>query len=184
MTLITNNQLKQIYPFSSEKNRQKYLPYLDEYMPLYEINTKQRMAAFLAQIGHESGQLNYNEEIASGKAYEGRINLGNTEKGDGIKFKGRGLIQITGRANYQKLTNEMRGLALGVDFVTEPHLLKEPQYAVQSACWWWHNRKLNELADDDSEVSFKRITRIINGGYNGYTDRYKIWQRAKQILRS
>ncbi|PXV69246.1 putative chitinase [Dysgonomonas alginatilytica] len=179
---LTNNQLKQMYPFSSEKNRLKYLSYLNEFMQLYEINTQQRIAAFLAQIGHESGQLFYNEEIASGAAYEGRLDLGNTEKGDGIRFKGRGLIQITGRSNYQKLTNEMRGLPLGVDFVAEPDLLKEPEYAVKSACWWWHNRKLNELADDDCEASFKRITRIINGGYNGYTDRYKIWQRAKQIL--
>lgn len=180
--ILTNDQLKKMYPFSTEKNRLKYLPYLNQFMPLFEINTQARAAAFLAQIGHESGQLFYNEEIASGKAYEGRLDLGNTEKGDGMKFKGRGLIQITGRANYQKLTNEMRGLPLGVDFVDQPDLLKEPEYAVKSACWWWHNCRLNELADSDSEANFKRITRIINGGYNGYTDRYKIWQRAKQIL--
>ena len=180
--MITNKQLKQIYPFSTESNREKYLPYLNEFMPLYEINTEERTAAFLAQIGHESGQLFYTEEIASGKAYEGRRDLGNTQKGDGTKFKGRGLIQITGRANYQKLTNEMRGLPMGVDFVDEPDLLKKPEYATRSACWWWHNRGLNELADSDTENSFKQITRIINGGYNGYTDRYKIWERAKQIL--
>ncbi len=180
--MITNNQLKQIYPFSTESNREKYLPYLNEFMLEYGIDTKERIAAFLAQIGHESGQLFYSEEIASGKAYEGRRDLGNTEKGDGVKFKGRGLIQITGRANYQKLTNEMRGLPMGIDFTEEPDLLKKPQYATKSACWWWNNRKLNELADNDSEENFKRITRIINGGYNGYTDRYKIWKRAKQML--
>ena len=180
--MLTNNQLKQIYPFSTEVNRLKYLPYLNQFMSLYSINTKERTAAFLAQIGHESGQLFYNEEIASGKAYEGRHDLGNTKKGDGIKYKGRGLIQITGRANYQQLTNEMRGLPMGVDFVAEPNLLKSPEYATMSACWWWHNRNLNELADKDSAVGFKQITRIINGGYNGYEDRYKIWQRAKLIL--
>lgn len=182
--MITNEQLKKIYPFSTERNRQLYLPYFNQFMPHYKINTTERVAAFLAQIGHESGQLYYNEEIVSGKAYENRTDLGNTQKGDGTRFKGRGLIQITGRANYQQLTNEMRGLALGTDFVEKPQLLKEPQYAVQSACWWWHNRQLNELADLNSEVSFKRITRIINGGYNGYTDRYKIWIRAIQILNS
>lgn len=180
--MLTNNQLQQIYPFSTENNRQKYLPYLNKFMPLYGINTSERIAAFLAQIGHESGQLFYNEEIASGKAYEGRRDLGNTEKGDGIKFKGRGLIQITGRANYQQLTNEMRDLPMGVDFIEEPHLLKSPEYATMSACWWWHNRKLNELADKNTEAGFKQITRIINGGYNGYEDRYKIWLRAKQII--
>lgn len=180
--MITNNQLKQIYPFSTESNREKYLPYLNLFMSQYEIDTPKRIAAFLAQIGHESGQLFYTEEIASGQAYEGRRDLGNTQKGDGTKFKGRGLIQITGRANYERLTNEMQGLPMGADFVEEPNLLKKPQYATQSACWWWHNRRLNELADIDTETNFRKITRIINGGYNGYTDRYKIWQRAKQIL--
>lgn len=180
--MITNSLLKKIYPFSTESNRLKYLPYLNEFMSLYEINTKERASAFLAQIGHESGQLHYSEEIASGSAYEGRKDLGNTQKGDGTKFKGRGLIQITGRANYQRLTNQMRGIPMGIDFVDEPHLLKYPQYATKSACWWWYDRKLNELADQASEVNFKRITRIINGGYNGYADRYKIWIRAKQLL--
>lgn len=180
--ILTNNHLKYIYPFSTERNRLKYLPYFNEFMPFFDINSKQRMAAFLAQIGHESGQLFYCEEIASGRNYEGRLDLGNTQKGDGMRFKGRGLIQITGRANYQQLTNEMRGLPMGVDFVAEPHLLREPEYAVKSACWWWNNRRLNQLADNDTEVNFKRITRIINGGYNGYADRYKIWLRAKLIL--
>ncbi len=180
--ILTNEQLKKIYPNSTEKNRQKYLSYLNYYAVMYEVNTFERWCAFLAQIGHESGQLQYVEELASGEAYEGRKNLGNTQKGDGKRYKGRGLIQITGRANYQRLTDEMRGLAMGVDFVEQPELLKEPEYAVQSAFWFWNDRKLNKYADLN-EDNFKKITKIINGGYNGYADRVAIWNRAKEVLR-
>ena len=95
---------------------------------------------FIAQIGHESGQLKYSEEIASGKAYEGRKDLGNTQQGDGVKFKGRGLIQITGRFNYIQLSKD-----LGEDFIKNPELLSTPKYAVQSACWFWNKNKLNDL---------------------------------------
>jgi len=140
--MITDDQLKQIYPNSTEQSRTKYLPYLNKYMEMYEINNADRIAAFLAQIGHESGQLKYSEEIASGSAYEGRKDLGNINTGDGKRFKGRGLIQITGRANYKQISD-----AFGVDFITHPELLSTPEYAVKSACWWWYNRKLNNLAD-------------------------------------
>lgn len=139
---LTNDQLKKIYPNSSQANRDKYLPYLNKYMGEYEINSSVRVAAFLAQIGHESAQLRYVEEIASGAAYEGRKDLGNTQKGDGVKYKGRGLIQITGRANYQEISK-----AFGIDFISNPELLSTPEYAVKSACWWWYNKKLNTLAD-------------------------------------
>lgn len=177
--MLTNNQLLKIYPFSTETNRQKFLPHFNRFMPQYGINSAIREAAFLAQIGHESGQLFYTEEIASGKAYEGRRNLGNIVKGDGMRFKGRGLIQITGRSNYSQLSK-----AFDVDFVQHPKLLKDAQYAVQSACWWWQNRGLNELADNTSEQSFRKITRIINGGYNGYESRYRLWCAAKKVLNS
>lgn len=175
--MLTNNQLMKIYPFSTEVNRQKFLPHLTDLMPRYAIDNPLRQAAFLAQIGHESGQLRYVEEIASGKAYEGRRDLGNIFKGDGIKFKGRGLIQITGRSNYSELSK-----AFGIDFLANPQLLCDPAYAVQSACWWWKQRGLNEMADNTSEDSFRKITRIINGGYNGYENRYRLWHRAKQVL--
>ena len=137
---ITNEFLKEVMPTSTEANRQKYLEWFNYYMPLYEINTDERIAAFIAQIGHESGQLRYSEEIASGKAYEGRKDLGNTQVGDGVKFKGRGLIQITGRSNYEKISKD-----LGEDFISNPELLATPKYAVQSACWYWNYKKLNDL---------------------------------------
>lgn len=137
---ITNDFLKEVMPQSTESNRQKYLEWLNYFMPIYSINDNDEIAAFIAQVGHESGQLTYSEEIASGKAYEGRKDLGNIQKGDGIRFKGRGLIQITGRFNYEKLSKD-----LNEDFINNPKLLSTPKYAVASACWFWNLKKLNNL---------------------------------------
>lgn len=137
---ITNDFLKEVMPQSTESNRQKYLEWLNYFMPIYSINDNDEIAAFIAQVGHESGQLTYSEEIASGKAYEGRKDLGNIQKGDGIRFKGRGLIQITGRFNYEKLSKY-----LNEDFINNPKLLSTPKYAVASACWFWNLKKLNNL---------------------------------------
>lgn len=177
MILLNDELLRGIYSQSKAAKRSVFLPYLNRFMEQYAIGNANREAAFLAQVGHESGQLTYTEEIASGRAYEGRRDLGNTFKGDGVRFKGRGLIQITGRKNYTELSK-----ALGVDFLAYPEWLAMPEYATQSACWWWFAKGLNVLADGSSEDSFKRITRIINGGYNGYADRHSIWLRAKNIL--
>lgn len=152
----------------------------------FEINTPIRQLCFLAQVGHESGGLFYTEELASGKAYEGRMDLGNTVPGDGVRFKGRGLIQITGRSNYGALSH-----ALGVDFIGEPYLLggknvnkcspDQLRYAALSAGWYWQSRNLNALADlidinrpiDQGKnlEHYKKITIRINGGYNGLADR-------------
>ena len=138
--ILTNEDLKAMLPLSSEANRKKYIEWLNYFMLEYDIDTDKRIAAFIAQIGHESGQLRYSEEIASGAAYEGRKDLGNTQKGDGKRFKGRGLIQITGRFNYTLISKD-----LGEDFISNPELLSTPKYAVQSACWFWNKNKLNDL---------------------------------------
>ena len=151
-----------------------YAHWLNVYCTKYEIDTPLRLSAFLAQIGHESGRLRYVEELASGKAYEGRTDLGNTTKGDGVRFKGRGLIQITGRYNYTELANDT-----DVDFVSYPELLKEPEFAVMSACWFWDKRKLNMLADEER---FRDITKKINGGYNGLEDREKLYAKCRRML--
>lgn len=143
-------------------------------MTEFEINTPAREAAFLAQIAHESGELRYVEEIASGTAYEHRRDLGNTEPGDGPRFKGRGLIQITGRANYAAC-----GDALGIDLLVDPVALTEPVLACRSAAWFWKSRGLNELAD---RGDFLRITKKINGGVNGWADRVKYFDRAVEAL--
>ena len=157
-------------------NKQKCLffaPVLSEWMRVYCIDTPQRIWAFLATVGIESGRLLYVEEIASGAAYEGRKDLGNTEKGDGVRFKGRGLIQITGRTNYAEVSN-----ALGVDFIAEPSKLRELPYCVSASCWWWYTHKLNETADT---CDTKKIRRRVNGGLNGYNEFLAFYERAKTI---
>mgnify|MGYP000860145204 CR=1 FL=1 len=173
---LTDDQLKRIYPNSTKANRDKYLPWINRFAVTYDVDTYERLCAFLAQIGHESGQLRYVEEIASGQAYENRKDLGNIYKGDGIMYKGRGLIQITGRANYTSLSKNLK-----IDFITNPYLLKEPLYAVLSAFWYWDKRKLNKYSTLN-ETDFITLTKRINGGLNGYKDRFRIWNLAKQIL--
>lgn len=137
-----------------------------------------RVAAFIAQIGHESGQLVYLREIwgptSAQKGYEGRADLGNTVTGDGFKYRGRGLIQVTGRANYAAC-----GEALGLDLINHPELLEQPQHACMSAAWFWATHGLNTLADADK---FETITRRINGGLNGQADRLNLWAKASAVL--
>jgi putative chitinase len=134
----------------------------------------ERETHFLAQVAHESGGFNYVRELASGDAYEGRADLGNTEPGDGVRFKGRGLIQITGKANYAAC-----GDALGVDLLLTPELLERPDLAARSAGWYWDSRHLNELADRGDA---RAITKKINGGLNGYQDRLSYLEIAQRRL--
>jgi len=156
----------------------EWLPYLTEAMMAYEINTPLRKAMFLAQIGHESAGLRYTQEIwgptAAQARYEGRAVLGNNEPGDGIRFCGRGLIQITGRANYRELAN-----ALSVDVIDHPELLSEPGLASMASAWWWQRHGLNWLADVGD---VERATRRINGGLNGLGDRMALYTKALRVL--
>jgi predicted chitinase len=138
------------------------------------ITTPRRAAAFLAQLAHESGELRYMEELASGDAYEGRKDLGNTRPGDGRRYKGRGPIQVTGRANYTAA-----GEALGLPLVESPELAARPEVGFRVAAWFWRTRELNELADAGN---FDAITRRINGGYNGKAERDAYHAKAKAVL--
>jgi predicted chitinase len=155
-----------------------YLVLLNAAMVEFEINTALRAAAFLAQVGHESGSLRRMEEIwgptPEQKRYEGRADLGNTQPGDGSRFRGRGPIQITGRANYQKY-----GDLLGVDLVGSPLDAASKEVAFRIAGSFWKTHGLNELADAGDIVS---ITRRINGGLNGLRDREVRYARAKAAL--
>ncbi len=127
------------------------------------LDNSLRLIHFLAQLAHESGNFRYMEEIASGAAYEGRKDLGNTQPGDGKRFKGRGPIQLTGRANYRRY-----GQQLGIDFENNPAIVAIPSVGLLVACKFWSDNGLNELADKDDVVS---ITKRINGGTNGLVDR-------------
>lgn len=168
--------LKSIYSLRSTKNIEKYLPAMNQKFNELEF-TADQICMFIAQIGHESGRLVYTEELASGKAYEGRKSLGNIQPGDGVKYKGRGLIQITGRANYTELSNDLE-----VDFVNNPELLKEAPYCVDSAFWFWMKRDLN-LYIDGTEQGLRAVTKKINGGYNGYEERKKFYYKAKSLIK-
>lgn len=151
-----------------------YAQPLADAMAEFQIDTPQRQAAFLAQVCHESGSLRYVRELADGYGYEGRAELGNTQPGDGERFKGRGLLQITGRSNFRTC-----GAALGLPLIDRPELLEQPQGACRSAGWFWKWKDLNRLADEDK---FGAITRIVNGGYNGLDDRLSHWLRIRRIL--
>jgi putative chitinase len=190
--MITGQQLKQIAP--TVQKASVYAPLLAELMPKWGIDTPQRVQAFLAQLLHESGAFKYVREIHDGSNYEGRLDLGNSQQGDGKRFRGRGLIQVTGRTNYKACS-----LALFGDqrLLKTPELLEQPRYAVESACWFWKSRDLNSIADlPDTWVKvvergngntvtytkFQWLTKKINGGQNGYAERLHFWQKAKQVL--
>jgi putative chitinase len=170
---ISESQIRQMFPNAGSRI-DAHIPHIIEAMDEGNINTPRRIAAFLAQLAHESGEYRYMEELADGSAYEGRADLGNTQSGDGVRYKGHGPIQITGRANH-----EACGKALGLDLVTHPVLLTLPENGTRSAVWFWNSRNLSQLADKDW---FKAITRSINGGYNGLSDRRMYWDRNRAIL--
>ncbi len=180
--MLTDSQLQQIMPTLTPQKRQMYLPFLNAIMPQYGITSPLRQAAFLAQIAHESGELKFWEEIwgptAAQKRYEPpsdlATRLGNTQPGDGKRYKGRGPIQITGRFNYGKY-----GQLLGLDLVGNPDLASTTQVGFETACQFWQVNGLNELADIPD---FTAITKKINGGLNGQADREKYYTRAKQVL--
>ena len=174
---ITAQQLLQILPNAGQVAG-FFVPVLNTAMNRYQIVGTKRVAAFIAQIGHESGQLKYVKEIwgptAAQARYDGRKDLGNTVAGDGSKYRGRGLIQITGRANYMAC-----GEALALDLIKQPELLEKPQHACMSAAWFWATKGLSTLADAGQ---FDKITRRINGGQNGAADRQALYARALRVL--
>ncbi|WP_064577168.1 glycoside hydrolase family 19 protein [Cupriavidus gilardii] len=175
--MIDAAKLRVIMPYAGARADVFVLPLIAA-MDAYAINTPARAAAFLAQVGHESGQLRHLREIwgptPAQRRYEGRADLGNTEPGDGKRFMGRGLIQITGRKNYL-----LCGFALELDLVARPELLEQPVAAAASAAWYWHNHNLNRYADAGDFVG---LTHAINGGTNGIADRRALWNRAKAAL--
>lgn len=134
------------------------------------ISSARRATMFIAQTAHESAAFRAREEFASGSEYEGRRDLGNIHPGDGVKFKGRTYIQITGRSNYRALPHWD-----GINFEKHPARLAEPKYAAKGAAYWWRTHGCNELAD---RGDFIAVTRRINGGTNGLAERQSYYRRA------
>ena len=167
--------------------------WINHFCPAYEIDTAQEYAHFLAQACHESDHFKTTKEYASGKAYEGRSDLGNVHEGDGVRFKGRGIFQTTGRSNYLQL-----GIKKGQTnlFINSPEFLELPEYAVWSACEYWKSRGLNDIANNADSDRLKKkykgqlinvspveyISLTVNGGYNGMEERKKFYERAKVAL--
>ena len=175
----------------------RLMPGLAEWLnatcPLYEIDTPQEYCHFLAQACHETDHFKTLREYASGRAYVGRVDLGNTQPGDGVRFKGRGIFRTTGRANYLQLGIKKGRRDL---FINNPELLEQPEFAVWSACEFWRTRGLNDVANHaDSDVLKKKYRRniidvspveyigiTINGGYNGMDERKKFYAIAQRVL--
>ena len=180
--MITEAQLKSIMPNLAAQKLQIYLPHLNTAMHTYGVNTMLRTAAFIAQLAHESGEFRFMEEIWGPIPAQTRYEpvcelakrLGNTEAGDGKRFKGRGPIQITGRYNYKRY-----GDLLHIDLISQPELAAQPAVAFSTAGLYWITNGLNELADSEQFVS---ITKRINGGTNGLPEREKYFVRAKAAL--
>ena len=133
------------------------------------------MRHFISQISHESGGGKWMKELASGDAYEGRRDIGNTQRGDGRKYKGAGFIQLTGRANYSSFSKYMNDPRImdGVDYVAT-------KYPATSAGFWWHNNNMNALCDKNPTV--EEVTRKVNGGYRGLEDRKKYYRRCLSVI--
>lgn len=171
--MITEQQIRQMMPNAGSR-LDAHIPFIGPALEEGDIDTPKRITAFMAQLAHESGEYRYMEELADGSAYEGRADLGNTQPGDGRRFKGHGPIQITGRANHKDC-----GDALGLDLIADPLQITKPEHGTRAAVWFWNSRNLSRLADVDW---FKTITRIINGGYNGLSDRRQYWDRNRALV--
>jgi len=174
--ILTAEQLKEISPGTPIERIKTFLPYLNEYLPKYGIDTPIEVASYLSQVMHESGGFKWLREIwgptTAQIRYEGRKDLGNTFPGDGKKFLGRGLIQVTGRTNYLSISKSIFG---DDRLIREPELLATPQYGTLSSCIYWKSRNMDVLDDD---FSIREETKKVNGGYNGLNDREKYFQQA------
>lgn len=170
--LVTKGQAESVYGRAITDTQ---LNDLNKCLETFNITTNARIRHFLAQTAHESGGLRWMQELASGAAYEGRRDLGNTQKGDGRRFKGAGVIQLTGRANYQAFSN----------YIKDPRVMEGASYVASvypftSAGFWWYNNKMNALIDRGASVLL--VTRRVNGGTNGLADREQYYNKALRIF--
>jgi putative chitinase len=183
--MLTLDELHAIMPRLSPAKGTELFPSLASAMVEFAIDAPARAAAFVAQLAHESGQFRFMEELWGPTPAQIRYEpastlataLGNTQPGDGHRFKGRGPIQITGRANYRRF-----GDLLGVDLLATPDRAASPALAFRIAGLFWAKKGLNELADQRTPDAFREITRRINGGFNGLAERQQFYATACATL--
>jgi putative chitinase len=191
MSLITEEKLKQIYPNCKPDKLKLYTEAFNKVWPQFGVDNNKRISAFLGQVGVESGELKYDKELPSkwnkknpqdpnepcGTLYEGRKNLGNTQPGDGPKFIGRGVLQLTGRANYTDYSKK-----LGLDLLANPELAATPEVSVKIACQYFKDRGLLALAD---AWNLDEITKRVNGTAKlHHEQRVAYSEKALKVLHS
>ena len=182
MFALDGDFIRKVAPhFSDAQHQEKQRRIIDGIAPIfaatlgsYEIDTFLRIAHFMGQITQETAGLSTTEEFASGDAYEGRLDLGNTHEGDGRRYKGRGLLMLTGRANYRRY-----GTALGLPLEDQPEIAGDPKVSLLIACEYWKSRGINTPADQDDLVA---VTKKVNGGKNGIDVRAIYLRKAKEAL--
>ncbi|EME19329.1 glycoside hydrolase family 19 protein, partial [Rhodococcus triatomae] len=172
--LVSADKLGRILPQMPADKIAQYVAPLSDAMVRGGIDTPIRQAAFIAQLAVESDSFRTFEEYASGSAYEGRSDLGNTQPGDGVRYKGRGAIQVTGRHNYEEVSK-----FTGIDFVANPDLMSAPENAFITAVWYWTSRNLNNVADGAGIV---RVSELVNGGHYGLAERMANFARGLDVL--
>ena len=172
--VVTPEELTAIVPGIAPERAAEVINPLNDAMIRHGIDTPVRQAAFIAQLAVESDSFRTFEEYASGRAYEGRSDLGNVQPGDGERYKGRGAIQITGRHNYEKVSEHT-----GVDFVANPEWLSAPENAFTTAAWYWNSRNLNDVAENAGIV---RVSELVNGGHHALQRRVADFERGLNVL--
>lgn len=179
--MLDERQFRELFPTLRAQDRALYYHPMIAACAEHDIHTPPRLAAFCAQLAHESVGLGVWREIwgptPAQARYEGRTDLGNVQPGDGYRYRGRGPIQITGRRNYRAA-----GQALNVPLEDDPDQALRPEVGFRVAAWYWRTRQLNTLADRDDMTAYRLITRAINGGLTGWEDRLRRWVRARAIL--
>lgn len=172
--ILTLNQLENIAPYVHYKRLELILPNLNTTLKKYNINTDLRIAHFLAQVITESNHFRYIQEMGTGEDYEGSLELGNVERGDGRRYIGRGYIKLIGRRYYTQYKNESN-----IDVVLYPHYVTTPKVAADVSGWVWNHRRLNLLADMDD---LPGITKVLTGSYTHLREREDVLFRAKKQL--
>lgn len=173
---ITESHIRRIMPHAPEQRVREFTASFNQWAATFGIGTKLRTAHYIAQVAHETGELRYMEELASGEKYEGRRDLGNTQAGDGRHFKGRGYLQTTGRANYQRYAESEYCVG---DLMSHPEWLAKQPGCQKASMFFWMTGGLNALADRDD---VRAVSRRINGGTNGLAQRMYYLRVAKRVF--